>query len=53
MKMGQMIDPVFAHWIVITPIVLAVIVGLLARRQRYRDEVKECIRWAKKYKRKK
>lgn len=45
-----MIDPVFAHWVVISPIVLAVVLGLIARRQEYRDEVKECIEWTKQVK---
>lgn len=43
-----MIDPMFAHWITISPIVLAVIVGIIARRVRYREEVRECIKWSKK-----
>ena len=42
-----MIDPIFAHWVTIAPIVLAVIVGILARRARYKDEVKECLKWVK------
>lgn len=46
----MMIDPVFAHWVTIAPIVLAVIVGLLARRTRYKDEVKECLKWVKNHK---
>lgn len=46
-----MIDPIFAHWIIISPIVLAVILGLIANRARYKDEVKDCIKWARQYKR--
>lgn len=47
-----MIDPVFAHWIVIAPVVLAVIVGILARRARHRDEVKEALKYVRKVRRK-
>ena len=46
----SIIDPVFAHWVTIAPIVLAVIVGILARRARYKDEVKECLEWVKNHK---
>lgn len=48
----MMIDPMFARWIVIAPVVLAVIVGLLARYIRHKDEVKEALRYVRKVRRK-
>lgn len=48
----MIIDPVFAHWITIAPIVLAVIVGVLARWVRHKDEVKEALRYVRKVRRK-
>ncbi len=48
MGFSIMIDPIFAHWIVLSPIVLAVILGIIARRARYKDEIKECLKWVKK-----
>ena len=46
-----MVDPVFAHWVVLAPVILAVALGLIARRLRYRDEVKECLRYVRKVRR--
>lgn len=46
-----MIDPVFAHWVVLAPIVWAVVLGLIARRLRYRDEMKECLKYVRKIRR--
>ena len=43
----NLIDPIFAHIVVISPVVLAIVLGLIARRLRYRDEVRECIKYAK------
>ncbi len=48
----MIVDPAFAHWIVIAPVVLAVIVGILARWTRHRDEVKEALRYVRKVRRK-
>lgn len=47
----SMIDPVFAHWVTIAPIVLAVVVGLLARWARHRDEVREVLKYIRKVRR--
>ena len=46
-----MIDPIYVHWIIISPIVLAIILGIVVNRARYKDEVEACIKWAKQYKR--
>lgn len=48
-----MIDPVFAHWIVIAPVVLAVIVGILARHAMHRDEGREALKYVRKVRKRK
>lgn len=48
-----MINPIYAHWIIISPIVLAVTLGIIANRARYKDEARECIKYAKQYKKEK